>query len=818
MDTLLQDIRHGARLLWKSPGFTLVAVVTLALGIGANSAIFSVVNAFLLRPLPVKDPQQLVVVANSHPENGTPHRVSYLDYLDYRAQSGEFSNISAMRPDFLGVSTGGRAERVLAAFVTGNYFTMLGVSPALGRLILPSEGNTPGSDPVVVLDNAYWRRRFGGDPSVVGASVHVNGIPCTVIGVLPESFHGTYAIAEVAAYLPFGMATMDPTAKDLFTKRDDHELRILARLKPGVSRAAAEASFQVVARRLQQEYPATDKGIRMHVIPERLARPEPETGAQVPLVAGVFLSLVGLVLLVACVNVVNLLLARASVRSKEIAIRAALGAGRVRLLRQMLTESLLLAALGGALGAGVGEWASRMLASVKLPGDIPFYFNFGMDWRVFLYGTAMALAAGILSGVVPALRASRADVLEVLREGGRGPGNDGRHRFRDVLVVGQVAGSLMLLVAAGLFVRSLSNARNVDLGFRPDHLLVMGMDPAQQGYDEARGRALFREIEQRVRALPGVQSATLAFTYPMNYDNLGAYVRTEEQPPEAAKRNPVAAYNSVGADFFETMGTPILRGRALTAQDQESSLRVAVVNQTMAQRLWPGADPIGKRFYYDAAPNQPIEVVGVAKNGKYQWMFEDPTPNFYLPIGQDYHSERALVVRTAGAPEDLGLSVVKEIHALNADLPVNDVMSMEQALNGANGFFLLNMGAGCAAALGGLGLVLALVGVYGVVSYAASRRTHEIGIRMALGADRGNILGMVLARGFGLVLAGIGAGIVASLGLTRFLANLLFGIRPADPITFVGVALILAAVSLLACYLPARRATRVDPLVALRYE
>jgi len=818
MDTLLQDIRHAVRMLVKNPGFTAVTVLTLALGIGANSALFSVVNAFLLRPLPVKDPQQLMVLANSHPENDKPHRISYLDFQDYRAQSDAFAGMVAMDREFLGLSADRRAERVFAEFVSGDYFNFLGIQPALGRFFLPEEGKNPGSDPVVVLSYAYWRHRFGGDPSVVGKTVEVNGHACTVIGIGPESFHGTFSVAETQAYLPLGMATITPAAKDLFTKRDSHSLDVLARLKPGVSRRAAEASLQVIAGRLDRQFPDTDKGIQMHVIPENLARPSPQNGEQLPIVASVFLGLVGLVLLVACVNVVNLLLARASVRYKEIAIRAALGARRVRLVRQMLTESLLLALLGGAAGAAVGAWASRMLSAIQLPGDFPLRMDFSMDWRVFAYSAAAALVAGLISGLLPALRASRADVQEVLREGGRGAGADGHHRLRDALVVAQVAGSLVLLVAAGLFVRSLGNAHSVDLGFRPDHMLMMNLDPAQQGYDEAHGRAFYRELEQRVRALPGVASTTLSSTYPMNSDNASAYVRREDQAPEEAKKNPIAGYNAVGSDYFETLRTPILRGRALSTQDQDSALHVAVINELMARRLWPGKDPIGKHFFYDTAEGKAIEVVGVSKDGKYEWMFEDPLPYFYVPIGQHYVSQHVLQIRTQGDPRDLKLTAVKAIHALDPALPVYDVLTMEEALGGGNGFFLLNMGAAFAGALGGLGLVLALVGVYGVVSYAASRRTHEIGIRMALGADRGTILRMMLSRGFGLVLAGIGAGIVVALGLARLLTNMLFGVRPSDPITFGGVALLLVSISMLACYLPARRATRVDPLVALRYE
>ena len=818
MDTIWQDIRHGARVLLKNPGFTVVAVLTLALGIGANAAIFSIVNAFLLRPLPVREPEQIVAVANSHPENLDPHRISYLDYQDYRDQSDSFADLAAYRMDFAGLSADGHADRVFVAYVTGNYFSMLGVGPAIGRVILPAEGKTQGADPYVVLGNEYWRKRFGSDPGVVGKSVTVNGQPCTIVGVVPASFHGTFTFGEMQAYMPFGMAASNPQAKDTFTKRDEHALIVLGRLKPGVTPKAAQASLQVIATSLAKQYPATNKGMRTFVMREVDARPEPQSAGQMPLVASVFLGLVGLVLLVACVNVVNLLLSRASGRSKELAIRAALGAGRARLVRQLLTECVLLALLGGLAGAAVGVWASRMLSSIQLPGDLPFRLDFSFDWRVFGYSTLIALVAGLVAGLVPALRASRTDVHDAVREGGRGTAGDGRSHLRNALVVAQVAVCLVLLVAAGLFVRSMSNARTVELGFQPDHMLVLSMDPSQQGYDETRGKAFFKQVEERTRALPGVQSATLSYTYPMNYENQAAYVRREDQTPEQGKQNKVAGYNVVGSDYFETTKTRILRGRALTAQDQDSTTHVAVVNETMARLMWPGKDPIGQRFLYDNGDNKPTEVVGVARDGKYSWMFEDATPYFYSPLGQDYRAQRTLQIRTVGAPADMALTAAKVIHDLDPNLPVYDVMTMERSLEGGNGFFLLTTGAAFAGVLGGLGLVLAVIGVYGVVAYAASRRTNEIGIRMALGANRSNILVMVLRQGFGVVLVGIGVGLVVALLLARLLANMLFGIQPTDPLTFGAVTVVLAVAAVAACYLPAWRATRVDPLIALRYE
>jgi predicted permease len=819
MESFWQDVRFGMRMLAKAPALTAMVVLTLGLGIGANTAIFSVVNAFLLRPLPVKNPEQIVVVANSTESDTDPHELSYLDYLDYRAHCNAFADITGYRLGFVGLSSGGRSNRILVSYVPGNYFGTLGLDPQLGRLILPSEGEKPGADPVVVLGNSFWRRRFGGDPAVIGKMVNVNARPYTIIGVAPEKFRGTFALAEMDAFLPLGMAALDPSYKDSFTHRGNQSFRVVGRLKPGVSPRQAEAALQVIASQLAREYPDTNKTNRMHVFPEPRARPNPSTATVNPIAATVFLGLAGLVLLVACVNVANLLLTRSTVREKEIAIRRALGASRARLIRQLLTESVILALLASVAGALLGWWSARSLRGFRFPGDVPFNFDINLDTRVFVYLAGIALTTGILVGLVPALRSSGGNLNDTLREGGRAPsGSGGRHRVRNGLVVTQVAGSLVLLIVAGLFVRSLGNARNANLGFRPENLLNLCMDPAQQGYDEARGKAFYREVEQRVRALPGVESAGLSFSVPFGYWHEFGDVNAEGHPPEPGKKSPASGRNFVGTDYFTTMRIPVLRGRALNEQDSETVPLVAVVNESMAQRLWPGEDPIGRRFFYDKSPDRPLEVVGVVQDGKYEWIFEDQEMHFYAPLAQSYRSLRVLHVRTAGAPENMALTVQKEIRALDPDVAVYGVMTMHQHLQGVDALFLINVGAGFATGLGGLGLLLALVGVYGVVSFAAGQRTHEIGIRMALGAQRRQTLKMVLREGFGLVMVGIGAGLAAALAATRLIADMLFGVKPADPLTFGGVALLLAAVALVACFIPAQRATRVDPMIARRYE
>ena len=819
METLLQDVRYGLRTLAKTPGFALIVALTLGLGIGANTAIFSVVNAFLLRPLPVHNPHELVVLAVTHEGNEDPHPPSYLDTKDYRENTDKFTDIAGYNINFIGLSADNRAERVTVSYVTSNFFPMLGVNALHGRVYQRGEGDEANAPMNLVLGHGYWKRRFAGDTGVIGKNVIVNGQAATIIGVTPESFHGAYALVDMDCYLPFGVQFQKKSTREELAGRENHNFRAIARLKPGVSIEEAQASLAVIAKRLETEYPKTNKSVVVRLFKETAARPEPNSAEQSPIVSALFLSLAGLVLLVACVNVANLLLVRGTMRQKELAIRAALGAGRTRLVRQLLTESLVLAGLGGLAGIAIGQWASSLLASVRLPVDLPILFDFSPDWRVFAYAMGVALVAGLIVGVTPAVKASRANVHDTLREGGRGTSESGKRlRLRGLLVVGQVAGSLVLLVSAGLFVRSLGNAHAVDLGFDYRGVLNLSMDVEQQGYDEARGRAFYRELERRVRELPGVDAASLAYSVPMGHYSNGEYVYLEGEIVDPNRRPPTAGYNQVTPDYFKVMGIALLRGRGFAEQDAEGAPLVAVVNEAFAKKYWPEQEPLGKRFRMKDEKSPLIEVVGVSRNGKYGFIFDEVRPYFFLPIHQYYTPLRALQIRTRVAPETLAPAVREQIRALDANLPVFDVGTMEHQLQGGNGFFLVNMGAVLAGSLGMLGLALAVIGVYGVVSYSASRRTQEIGIRMALGAQRGEILKMVLGQGIALVGIGVVVGLGAAFFLSRAMANMLFGISAHDPLTFAGVSLLLGAVALIACLIPARRATRIDPIIALRYE
>ena len=830
MMTLLQDLRYGIRMLAKNPGFTVVAVLTLALGIGANTAIFSLGNVFMFRPLPVKDADRLTVVAVKYHPDDDPGQLSYLDFQDYRKQADVFTDMTFYDLNLDGIGYRGNADRIIMAYVPSNFFTMLGIRPALGRLIAPGEGDAPKSGTVVVLGHSYWMRRFGGDPSVIGTSVTLDGQVVTVIGVVPEEFIGPYTIVELDAYAPIGMRASAFGNANLFTDRRDTELRVLATLKSGVTAQQAESALNVIAARLSREYPQSDQGQMARVIPERLARPEPAVESSMPLVTTIFLVMVGLVLLVACFNVANLLLARAAMREKEMGVRTAMGASRARLIRQMLTESILLAIAGAAGGALMGNWVIQGLEKLRPLGDFALRLAFAFDWRVFGYVAGVTLLAGIAAGLAPALRISRANLNDTLREGGRGViGGTRRHWLRNALVVAQVAGSVIVLVAAGLFTRSLTNAESIDLGYDPHNVLNVSLDAKLQGYDQPRAESFFRELLARAKALPGVESASLAFSIPLGYYGDGTGVYAEGQAVSSDKRPPGAGINIVTPDYFSTMRMKIVEGRAFTDADTSTSQPVAIVNQTMAEHLWPHQDALGRRFSLggsegpfksenQGAPVRWKTVVAVVRNAKLQSLLDAPGNFFYVPQTQDYRSTHVLQLRTSVPPQSLIAPVEALVRGLDPKLPVYDVMTMDQAMAGANGYFLFKVGAAFAGSLGVLGLLLAVVGVYGVVSHAASQRQHEIGIRMALGAEPRSVLGLVVRQAVVLVGAGVGVGVLAALAVSRLLVSLLVGVPSYDPLTFASVSALMLAVALVACYFPARRAANIDPMVALRYE
>ena len=824
IENLIQDVRYGLRMLGKSRGLTAVLAITLALGIGVNTAIFSVLNGWLLRPLPVPAPEQIMYLA-FQPKGTSESKFSYPDLQDFQKQTDAFSGLFAYSVGGAGFSTGGVATEFGYTAVTGNYFSALGVKPLLGRLLLPGEGEKPGEGLLVVLGYSFWQKRFGGDGAIVGKQVLINGKPAMVIGVTPKEFHGTFFAMDTDGYLSLNAVPQLLSSSGFWSDRGARALEVLGRLKPGVTIAQAESSLAVISHRLAAQYPAIDKDFTVRVIPERLARPAPFVTNFVAAIASLFLVLPALVLLLACLNVANILLAKATARQREMAIRAALGAGRARLIHQMLTETLLLALLGGIGGVVLGDWAisasGSMFHSVtSTSSGFAYHLDSSLDWRVFAYTLGVIALSGMLLGIWPAFRAGRVDLNTVLHEGGRSDsGGVGRHGVRGVLLVAQVAGSLMLLIVSGLFVRSLESAEHMDLGFDPDHVLNVMLDVHPIGYDETRAKAFYRDLRDRVRALPGVQSASLAFTVPLGMPGPGSPTYVEGRSLAPGQSPPGAGFNRIDPAYFATLRVPLLEGRTFRDSDNEAAPAVAIVNQTMAKMLWPNQDPIGKRFSMKSVTGPFIEVVGLARDGQTDWHFSlDRQAYFYLPLAQNFATFLSLQVRTTVPPESMILDVQQQIHDLAPDLPVFDARTMQQAVHGLTGLFMFRLAAALAGVMGILGLTLATVGVYGVVSFGAAQRTREMGIRMALGASRRDVLVAVVRHGLRLTLAGIAVGVVGAFALSRLLQSILVGVKPGDPGTFIAVSLLLLAVALVASYLPARRATKVDPMVALRYE
>jgi predicted permease len=818
MESLWKDLRYALRMLLKNPGFTLVAVLALGLGIGANAAIFSVFNGMLWRPLPVKSPERLVAVAAKTRDFQFPVGLSYPDYQDYRQLKTVLSDLVAYTPSPVNLGVQGKPERAWVDFVSGNYFSTLGIVPALGRTYTPDEGWVQNKDPLAVLSYKFWQKRFDGNPAVIGQTVQVNNHPFTIIGVAPEKFLGAYYFIEPDFYIPLStLGLTDPSQSDALTKRSSNYLRVLGYLQRGVSPLQAMAAAQSLDQRLAQDFPDSHKGLSLLVLPELSARPEPGLGAFMSTAVIIFMLLVGLVLLIACANVANLILARANGRRKEFATRVALGASRWRMVRQLLTETILLSVFGGILGMVFARWAAMALTSIHIPTDIPLrLFDLRMDWRIFGFTFFAALLTGVVAGLIPSLQASRTDLADTLKAGGRSGGSSsGHHRFRNALVVSQVAVSLLLLACAGFFIRSLQNSAHVDMGFRVDHTLMMSVDLGLQGYSEERGQQFYKQLTERVRSLPGVRDAAVSAYIPMGYDNSGVNVFPDGQVIDDKSNTDVVFDNMVQPSYFRTAGVPVVKGREFTDADSAAAPLVAIINNTFAQKIWPGLDPMGKIFR-TKKDGPPIQVVGLTRTGKYLFLYETPQLYVYFPIAQRYSSGANLFVHTEGEPQQLVSAVREQISQLDSSLPVFAVTTMDDHVRYGKPLLPARLGAMLVGAFGVLGLVLASVGVYGVVSYSVSQRTQEIGIRTALGAQRSNVLGIILRQGMSMALIGTGVGIVLSFLLFRGLGTVLYGVKSTDLLTLSAVSALLLGVAFVASYIPALRATRVDPVVALR--
>ena len=812
MNTLLQDLRYGWRQLWKHSGFTTLAIVSMALGIGANTAIFSLVDTVLLRPLPVKDPSQLMELYGTQHQGADITLQSYLNYKDYRDRNTVLSGLIAYRLAVTNMSHGGTNERAWGYLVSGNYFDVLGVKPILGRGFLPEEDKTPGAKPVTVLSYATWQKLFAADSTVIGRTVTLNGRAYTIVGVAPKGFVGTEVAYAPQMWVPIMMAKEIELGSHWLDSRDSDNLFTVGRLKPGVSTKQAEAALSVLTAQLAKEYPKDDGGRGVRLIPPGLFIPSIRNA--VFAFSSVLAVVGGLVLLLACVNLANLLLARAAGRRKEIAIRLAVGASRSRLVRQLLTESVMLSLAGGGFGLLLASWINHAVSSLKLPSDFDLLFDVRLDSRVLLFTLGLSVLTGVLFSLIPALQSSKPELVPALKEESSLAGFR-RSRLRNSLVVLQIALSLLLLVSAGLIVRSLQAAQHLRPGFNPEHAAAISFDVALQGYDEAKGRAFYTRVLEEARALPGITSAALTENLPLSLDYNATSIYIEGQASKSSSDLPFAIPRDVGPGYFTTMEIR-LRGRDFSPNENKTESRVAIVSETFARRFFPGRKRSASALTLLARTSPIGRSSGSAGDGKYNSLGEDPTPAVYRPLLRDYVTPVTLVARGRASSETLLATIKSETQKLDPSLTIFVAKTLEEHMNIP--LFPARMAASTLGSFGVLALVLAAVGIYGVMSYVVAGRTREIGLRMALGAQSENIRGLILRQG--MVLASLGAviGLVMSFGATRMLKTLLYGVSAVDPMTFVVVTLLLGFVTFLACWIPAHRATRVDPMVTLRAE
>jgi putative ABC transport system permease protein len=806
-EDLLQDIRYGVRALAKNLSFTTVAVIALALGIGANTAIFSVVNAVLLRPLPFKDPSRLIMIWEDASFAGFPHNTpSAADFLDWQNQNQSFSQMSAIERASFNLTNSGDPERLDGRRVSGNFFNMLGVEPQLGRHFTAAEDKA-GASHVVMLSNALWQRRFASDPGVVGKQLMLNGESYTVVGVMPPSFQ--FPTSEDLLWTPLAFTNQEAT------NRGRHYLQVVGRLKDGVTEPQAQAEMSTIASRLEQQYPRTNTRVGITLVP---LHDELVGDIKSPLL--LLLGAVAFVLLVACANVANLLLARGAVRQKEIATRVALGASRWRLARQFLTESLLLSLLGGLIGVMLAAVAVYLLRSL-IPAGISQADLVGIDLRVLGFTLLISLVTGIVFGLAPITQASNFNLNETLKEGGRDSSAGSRgHRTRSLLVVGEVAISLVLLIGAGLLVNSFIRLSTMNPGFRTDHLLTMNVVLPDTKYREDSAKiGFYDDLVQRVESLPGVKSAAVINSIPLVLQGDSFDISIEGRPEYTPDTRPEITTRAISAHYLKTMGIELLKGREFNEHDRADSTPVAIISKTMAQRLWPNEDPVGKRLKPGSLQsNDPwIEVVGIAGDVRQLKLNVDPKLQMYLPYSQFlFFAPRHLVVNTEVEPLSLAGTLRNTVWQIDRDQPVSNVSTMADVMSESvarQRFTMLLL-----AILAALALVLAAVGIYGVMSYSVAQRTHEIGVRMALGASTAAVLKLAISQGLRLVTIGLVIGLVIAFLLTRVMSTMLFGVTATDPMTFLIISFVLIAVAAFASYVPARRAAKVDPLVALRYE
>jgi len=823
MRTLFGDLRYAFRTLRKSPGFTLIAIISIALGIGANTAIFSFVDAVALRPLPVKNAGAIIAVHSTAP-GARLDDVSYPDYADLRDRTRTLQSVVAFDSLVASISVNRDAlpEMTLGYLVSGNFFSGLGIEIPIGRGFHPDEDRTESQDNLVtVISHGVWQRIFDSDPNVVGRILHVNGAGFTVIGVASQSFSGPESVVQAAFYVPIhSYRRASPTAADdLLTSRKRKPLNLFARLNPGISIKNAQAEMTAIGHALAAQYPDTNRERTFTVLSYDRDRYEKDSVDAI--LGATLMGITAMVLLIACANVANLLLAQGTARAKEIAIRMAIGAGRGVLVRQFLTESMVLALLGGAAGVGVGFAGVRFLQGIKLPSDFPLDLGIRMDSRLLMFSLALSVATGLIFGLLPALRSTRVDLNSTMKASDQGPHKSrfwrGRLAGRNVLVSVQLALAVVLLVASGLFVRGFGAARKMDPGFRTNHTLLVSFNPGLIRYDEVKSRQFYKALIDRVRALPGVTDATLAANFPFGGNLFTRSVIVDGYQPRPDEDKPFALANIVDDHYFNTMETKILRGRVFDARDTASSPRVVIINETAAKRFFPNGDALGAHMRINNENGPVVQIVGVAKAGTYLYWSEPPQSFLWIPFTQDYSSGATLHVRTEGDPAAMS-GVIRDVaRAINPDMPVFSVRSIE-AFYDARAMLGPRLTMQLVTATGLIGLLLAVIGLYGVVAYGVSRRTREIGIRMAIGANPGDVLRMILGQGIVLTAIGVGVGLVIAFFASRVVAGFVVGVSPRDPAIFLSVPIVLAVVMIAACWLPARRAARIDPTLALRQD
>jgi predicted permease len=811
MEKLLQDIRFGFRQLMKQPGFVVLAITSMALGIGANTSIFSLVDTALLRPLAVKEPSRLMELYGTINNGAEWSLQSYPNYKDYRDRNTVFSGLFIYRVVVSGLTVNNTSQRVWGYLVSGNYFDVLGVKPMLGRAFLPEEDQTADSHPVAVISYNCWQRRFAGDPEIVGKSVEFNSRPFTIIGVAPKGFIGTEVAYDPEMFIPVMMAKTIEPGSTWLERRDSNNLFTVGRLKPGVSFEQAKAELATLTAQLAKDYPENvGRGIQ-------LGKPGlfiPDIANSVFAFTGVLAAIGCLVILLACVNLANLLLARATERRREIAVRLAVGASRQRLVRQLLTESLLISLGGGTAGVFLAAAINTAVRNIRLPSDITLLFDLRTDWRVLTFALVLSIATGILFSLIPALQSSKPQLVPALKDKSSMAGFR-RSNLRNLLVIAQVGLSLVLLISAGLIVRSLQAAQKMRPGFNPEKAVAISFDVSLGGYDEVRGHAFQKQVLERARALSQVEYAALTDNLPLglNYNSSSIYVEGTEF--KGASTLPIAIPIESTPGYFDAMGIP-LRGRDFRDDENKKESRVAIVNETFVKKLLNGQDPIGRRFNWHGPKDPFFEIIGVVPDGKYNSLGEDPRPALYTPLYRDYTGMVTLVARTRADPRQVLGSLRTIVQELDPSISVYAAKTLKEHMG--TSLFPARMAAIALGSFGVLALILAAVGIYGVMSHVVAGRTREIGLRMALGAQLSDVQKLILKQGMFLAGTGSLCGLLLALGGTRMMKSLLYGVSTSDPVTFSSVAFLLAGIAFLACWIPARRASRVEPMTALRAE